>query len=61
MRLHVHKADIVIFTPETTGTQWCLSCSLILSVGFSIQDEAMDVARAAQQGAHYHADVVLVV
>ncbi len=29
------------------------------SVGFSIQDEAMGVARSAPQGAHYyHADVI---
>ncbi len=39
--------------------QRCLSSSLSLSVGFSIQDEAMDVARSAPQGAHYyHADVI---
>ncbi len=32
---------------------------LSLSVGFSIQDEAMDVALSAPQGAHYyHADVI---
>ncbi len=30
-----------------------------LSVGFSIQDEGMDVARSTQQGAHCHADVTL--
>ncbi len=29
-----------------------------LSVGFSTQEEAMDVARSAPQGAHYHADVI---
>ncbi len=29
---------------------WCLSSSLFLSVGFSIQDEAMDVALSAPQG-----------
>ncbi len=29
------------------------------SVGFSSQDEVMDVARSASQGAHYHADVYL--
>ncbi len=28
------------------------------SVGFSIQDEAMDVARSAPQGAHHHVDVI---
>ncbi len=30
---------------------WCLSSSLSLSVGFSIQDKPMDVARSAPQGA----------
>ncbi len=35
-----------------------LSSCLSLSVGFSTQDEAMDVARSAPQGAHYHADVI---
>ncbi len=29
-----------------------------MPVGFSIQDEAMDVARSAPQGAHYHVDVI---
>ncbi len=37
----------------------CSSSSLSLSVGFSIQDESVDVARSAPQGAHYHADVPL--
>ncbi len=40
------------------GHSWCLSSSLSLSAGFSIQDEAMDVARSAPQGAHYHVDVI---
>ncbi len=26
--------------------------------GFFIQDEAIDIARSASQGAHYHADVI---
>ncbi len=45
--------------PDTAngGYRWCLSSSLSLSVGFSIQDEAMAVARSASQGALYHADV----
>ncbi len=34
---------------------WCFSSSLSLPVGFSIQTEAMDVARSAQQGGHYQA------
>ncbi len=37
---------------------WCFSSSLSLSVEFSIQDEAVDVARPAPQGAHYHAEVI---
>ncbi len=41
------------------GYSWCLSSSLPLSVGFSIHDEDMDVARSAPQGAHYHAHVFL--
>ncbi len=54
VRLHVRKSNVVILTPETAvGVS-----SLSLSVGFSIQDEAMDVARSAPQGAHYHADVM---
>ncbi len=40
------------------GHSWCLSSSISLSVGFSVQGEAMDVARSAQQRAHYHAGVV---
>ncbi len=35
------------------GHSRCLSSSLSLSVGYSIQDEAMGVARSAPQGAHY--------
>ncbi len=54
MRLDVHFINIAIPTLETM----CLSNSLSLPVGFSIQDEAMDVARFAPQGAHYHADVI---
>ncbi len=33
---------------------WCLSSSLFLSVGFSIQDKAMDVAQSAPQRITYH-------
>ncbi len=40
------------------GLNCCLSSSLSLSVGFYIQDEAMDVARFAPQGAHCHVDVI---
>ncbi len=38
MRLHLRKSNVVILIPETAG--------LSLSVGFSIQDETMDVARS---------------
>ncbi len=58
VRLHAHKVDVVILTPEAALHSLCLSSSLSLPVGFSIQDEAMDVARSAPQGAHYHADVI---
>ncbi len=56
VRLRVRKSCY----PHTGngGHSWCLSSSLSLSVGFSIQDEAMDVARSAPQGAHYHAGVI---
>ncbi len=40
------------------GLTWRLSSSLSLPVGFSIQDEAMDVARSAPQRAHFHAGVI---
>ncbi len=57
VRLHVRQNGIVILIPQTVVYSWCLSSSLSLSVRFSIQDEAMDVARSAPQGAHYYADV----
>ncbi len=37
---------------------WCLSRRLSLSVGFSIQEEAMNVTRSAPQEARYQADVI---
>ncbi len=40
----MRKINVVILTPETAGTVGVLSSSLSLFVGFSIQDEAMDVA-----------------
>ncbi len=58
VRLHVRKSNVVILIQETAVKRWCLSRSLSLSVGFSIQNEAVDVARSAPQGAHYHADVI---
>ncbi len=54
VRLHVRKINFVILIPET-------SRRLSLSVGFSTQDEAMDVVRSVPQGAHYHTDVTTVV
>ncbi len=56
--LHVRKSNVVILTPETADIVGVLSRSLYLSAGCSIQDEAMDVALSAPQGAHYHADVI---
>ncbi len=45
-----HKIDFVILTLETVDLIYCLSSSLSLLVGFSIQDEAMDVARSTTAG-----------
>ncbi len=53
VRLHMRKINVVILTPEQ-----CLRSSLSLSVGFSIQDEAMDVVWSAPQGDHCHVDVI---
>ncbi len=50
----MRKSNVVILTSETMAQ----SSSLSLSVGFSIQDEAMDVALSEPQGAHYHAGVI---
>ncbi len=58
VRLHVRKSNVVILTPGTAVNRWCLSSRLSLSVGFSIQEEAVDVARSTPQGAHYHVDVI---
>ncbi len=58
VRLDMHKTDVAILTPETVDLIWYLSSSLSLPAGFSIQDEAMDVARPAPQGSHFHADVI---
>ncbi len=55
----MRKSNVVIFTPETVETVSSLSSSPSLSVEFSIQDEAMDVAWFAPQGAHRHADRIL--
>ncbi len=44
------------FYPHTGNG--ALSSSLSLTIGFSIQDGAMAVARSAPQGAHYHAGVI---
>ncbi len=53
VRLHMRKINVVILTPKQ-----CSSRSLSLSVGFSIQDAAMDIDRSAAQGDHYHVDVI---
>ncbi len=47
VRLHAHKINVVILG---------LRSSPSLTVGFSILDEAIDVARTAPQGVHYHTD-----
>ncbi len=58
MRLHVCKINVFILTGNG-GYSRRLSSSVSLSVRFSIQDEAMDVAWSAPQGAHYyHADAI---
>ncbi len=44
--------------PRNGGFNWCLGSSPSLSVGFSIQDEALGVARSAPRGGHYHADFI---
>ncbi len=58
VKLNVCEINVVILTSETAAQQMRLSSSLSFSVGFFIQDEAMDVARSAPLGAHYHADVI---
>ncbi len=58
-RLHPPHADEVRLHMRGNGGHcWCLSSSLSLSVGFSMQDEAMELARFVPQGAQYHADVI---
>ncbi len=49
VRLHVRKINVVILTPETAGT-FLFEEQAIFSVGFSMQDEGMDVARSAPRG-----------
>ncbi len=58
VRMHAYQIDVVILTPETVDAVGVLSNNIPLSVGFPIQDEAIDVARSASQGAHYHTDVI---
>ncbi len=55
VRSHVRKAEFIIFTPKTAGL---VGVSLSLSVGFSIEDDAMDVARSTSQGFHCHTNVI---
>ncbi len=57
-RLHLPHAIVVRLHVRKSGRSWCLSSSLSLSVGLSIQDEAMDVARSAPREVHYHAHVI---
>ncbi len=53
----MRKINVVILTPETADIGGVLSSSLSFSIGFSIEDEAVDVARSAAQGVHCDADV----
>ncbi len=41
------------------GPDWCSSSNPFLSVGFSIQEEAIDITQYAPQKAHYHTGVYL--
>ncbi len=52
------KMDVIFLTPKTVNIVGVFCSTLALSVGVSMQDEAVDVIRAAPQGAHYHADVI---
>ncbi len=59
VRLHVCKISVVTITLQTADTVGVFfSSNLSLSVGFSTQVEAMDVARFAPQGAHNNAGVI---
>ncbi len=50
----MHKINVVILTSETADIVGVLCSCLSLSVGFSIQDNAMDVSRSAPHpGGHY--------
>ncbi len=55
-RLHVRKSNVFILTPKTVVTVGVWAVAYHSRYGFCIQDEAMDVARSAPQGAHYHVD-----
>ncbi len=58
VRLHVPKTDAVIHMPKAAVLNWRLGSSPCLSVGFSLHNEAMGVARSEPQEDHYYADVV---
>ncbi len=58
MGLNAHYIDVVILLPDMTDIVGVLGSSLSLSLGFFIQDEAMDVAQSATRGAHYQTDVI---
>ncbi len=56
------RVKSTLLSSHRNGGHSCyLSSSLSLMVGFSIQDEAVDVARSALQGGHYHAGIAGVV
>ncbi len=54
----MRKCNVVTLAPKTAVTVG-VEQQPVLVGRVSIQDEAMDFARSAQQGAHYHADVII--
>ncbi len=59
-RLHVHKIDVVILTPETAGSIGVLTVTNQLLVGFAIKNETMNVARSTPLVNDYHAGFIYV-
>ncbi len=54
----VDLADVVVLTSQKAGSIGVWAAAYNLSVEFSTQDETMDVAQPAPQGAHYHANTI---
>ncbi len=57
MTFRAHEVDVITFTSAMEDFVWCLYSSQSWLVRLSTQDEALDVAQSASQGAHNHADV----